>query len=57
MHIDTQTMEDVRLFKKEMEDAFIHYLSSMHDFNRADKKYRETLEAYLDILESLADVE
>lgn len=57
MHIDTQTMEDVRLFKKEMEDAFIHYLSSMQDFNRADKKYRETLEAYLDILESLADVE
>ncbi len=57
MHIDTQTMEDVRLFKREMEDAFIHYLSSMQDFNRADKKYRETLEAYLDILESLADVE
>jgi len=57
MQIDTQTMEDVRLFKKEMEDAFIHYLSSMQDFNRADKKYRETLEAYLDILESLADVE
>lgn len=57
MHIDTQTMEDVRLFKKEMEDAFIHYLSSMQDFNRSDKKYRETLEAYLDILESLADVE
>jgi len=57
MHIDTQTMEDVRLFKKEMEDAFLHYLSSMQDFNRSDKKYRETLEAYLDILESLADVE
>lgn len=57
MHIDTQAMEDVRLFKQEMEDAFLHYLSSMQDFNRADKKYRETLEAYLDILESLADVE
>ena len=57
MNIDQQTMEDVRLFKREMQDAFVHYLSSMQDFNRADRKYRETLEAYLDILETLADVE